>query len=279
MSDSITQLRFPSGGLVPRLGQGTWHMGENRKNFKKEIDSLKVGLDLGMSLIDTAEMYADGGAEEVIAGAINGRREEVYLISKVYPHNATRSGVAEACERSLRRLGTEYLDLYLLHWPGPVPLEETIDGFRALREAGKIRDYGVSNFDIDDMEEIAIVPGGDEVRANQVLYNLQRRGVEWDLLPWCQERGVIAMAYSPIEQGRLLSKLAVVARARGAAPAQIALAWLLRHEALVAIPKSGNPDHVRENHGALAITLTNDELRELDRPFQPPANKVSLQML
>ncbi|HKW52904.1 MAG TPA: aldo/keto reductase, partial [Stellaceae bacterium] len=225
-------LRLPSGDEVPVLGLGTWGMGEARRRRSDEAAALRLGLDLGMTLIDTAEMYGEGGAEEVVGQAIAGRRDEVFLVSKVYPHNATRQGTIAACERSLKRLGTDRLDLYLLHWRGAVPLAETLGGFAALKRAGKIRHYGVSNFGVSDMEELWSLPGGTETATNQVLYNLTRRGIEWALLPWCRERRVPIMAYSPIEQGRLLTKRALktIATRRGATPAQIALAWLLRRD-------------------------------------------------
>jgi diketogulonate reductase-like aldo/keto reductase len=259
-------------------------MGEFRGKRNSEIAALRLGLDLGMTLIDTAEMYGEGGAEEVVGEAIADRRAEVFLVSKVYPHNATRSGAVEACERSLRRLKTDYLDLYLLHWRGTVPLVETLAAFQDLRESGKIRDYGVSNFDVPDMEEAALLPGGDEIVTDQVLYNLVNRGIEWDLLPWCRERGIPIMAYSPIEHAsggrsalltnRVLKRIAV---RHDAAPAQVALAWLLKQN-VVAIPKASTPEHVRENRAALNLSLTNEDLKELDHEFPPPRRKQPLAM-
>ena len=272
-------LKLPSGKEVPVLGQGTWKMGEDSAECLSEIAALRLGLDLGMTLIDTAEMYGQGKSEELVAEAISGRRADVFLVSKVYPYNATRQGAVAACDRSLCRLKTEYLDLYLLHWRGSVPLAETIDTFQSLKAAGKIRDYGVSNFDREDMEEAAGVPGGQEIATDQVLYNLMRRGVEWDLLPWCRERRIPVMAYSPIEQGRLLSKVAALARRRGVTPAQIALAWLLHQEGVIAIPKASSQAHVQENRAALDLTLTDTELTELDRVFPPPRRKTGLEML
>ena len=260
-------------------------MGESRSERDDEIAALRLGLDLGMTLIDTAEMYGEGGAEEVVGEAIANRRAEVFLVSKVYPHNATRSGAVEACERSLRRLKTDYLDLYLLHWRGTVPLAETLAAFQSLRESGKIRDYGVSNFDAPDMEEAAFLPGGDEIVTDQVLYNLANRGIEWDLLPWCRERGILIMAYSPVEHasgGRsaLLANHALkrIAARHDAAPAQVAIAWLLQQN-VVTIPKASTLEHVRENRGALELTLTDEDLEELDLQFPPPQRKLPLATL
>ena len=276
---------LPSGRPMPVLGQGSWAMGEDPAAKRAEVAALRLGLDLGMSLIDTAEMYADGGAEEVVGAAIAGRRAEAFLVSKVYPHNADRRGVQAACERSLRRLGTDHLDLYLLHWRGTVPLAETLEAFEALKRAGKVRDFGVSNFDLEDMQEAAGLPGGKHVAANQVLYNLMRRGIEWDLLPWCQKHGIPIMAYSPLEsapdeQGRMLARpaLKAVAERHEASPAQIALAWVLRQEGVVAIPKAVQPAHVRANRAALDLVLSADDLAELDAAFPPPRRRVALEM-
>jgi diketogulonate reductase-like aldo/keto reductase len=260
-------------------------MGEDRAKRQAEIAALRLGLDLGMTLIDTAEMYAEGGAEEVVAEAIAGRRTGVVLVSKVYPHNATRRGAVEACGRSLQRLKTDYLDLYLLHWRGSVPLAETLEAFQSLKGAGKIRDYGVSNFDQSDMEEASALSGGDEIATDQVLYNLMHRGIEWDLLPWCRERGIPVMAYSPIghspsEQRGMLDhpRLKSVASRHGATPAQVALAWLLRQEGVVVIPKAASAAHVRENRAALDLTLTHEDLTELDQTFPPPRQKIPLEV-
>ena len=272
-------LALPSGKIVPILGQGSWKIGESSAKRSAEIAALRLGLDLGMTLIDTAEMYGQGGSEQIVGEAVGDRREEVFLVSKVYPQNADRKGVAAACERSLRRLKMDYLDLYLLHWPGSVPLSETLEGFQALKETGKIRDYGVSNFDRGAMEEAADLPGGKGIATNQVLYNLMRRGIEWDLLPWCLERSIPIMAYSPIDQGRLPRKLKPLAMRRGVSPSQIALAWLLRREGLIVIPKATNLAHVRENRAALNLTLTIDELAEIDRLFPPPRRKRGLEIL
>src|SRR5438093_3292613 len=227
----MRKLALPNGDAVPALGQGTWKMGESRSRRKDEVAALSLGLELGMTLIDTAEMYGNGGAEEIIAEVIKGRRREVFLVSKVYPHNASRAGVVAACERSLKRLRTDRIDLYLLHWRGSIPLAETIEGFERLTRDGKIRYHGVSNFDRTDMAEWVALKGGETVVADQVLYNLSQRGPEWDLVPWCRERGVAIMAYTPLGQGRMLGNrgLVEISRRRGATPAQIALAWLLRY--------------------------------------------------
>jgi diketogulonate reductase-like aldo/keto reductase len=273
-------LRLPSGRLVPALGQGTWRMGEDRAKRHAEIAALRLGIDFGMALIDTAEMYGEGAAEELIGEAIADRRKEVFLVSKVYPHNATRRGAVEACERSLRRLKADYLDLYLLHWRGAEPLEQTLEAFQRLKHAGKILDYGVSNFDTDDMAEADSLPGGHEIVTNQVLYNLMHRGIEWDLLPWCRQHGMPMMAYSPIEQGEMLDHLALklIASRHGATTAQVALAWLLHQPDVIVIPKAGKELHTRENHGALALTLTDQDLIEFDHAFPTLHGKVALEM-
>jgi diketogulonate reductase-like aldo/keto reductase len=272
---------FSSGVTVPALGLGTWQMGEHAKMAPIEVQSLKRGLDLGMTLIDTAEMYAEGGAETITGEAIAGRRDEVFLVSKVYPWNASRQGVIDACDRSLERLMTDRLDLYLLHWRGEHPLAETVAGFEELRRAGKIGAWGVSNFDLDDMQELLELPEGRNCMANQVLYNLSRRGIEYDLLPWCQERGIVVMAYSPIEQGRILRhpELIRIAKAYQATPAQVALAFLLERDGLVAIPKSANPQRVEENAEAAELDLSDEDLAALDAAFPPPERKHPLEMI
>ncbi|MFB9947236.1 aldo/keto reductase [Rhizobium puerariae] len=277
----IPTVTLPSGITVPALGLGTWNMGEDSRKARIEVDSLKRGLDLGMTLVDTAEMYAEGGAERITGEAISGRRDQVFLVSKVYPWNAGHKGVIEACERSLSRLGTDRLDLYLLHWRGEHPLAETVAGFEELRRAGKIRAWGVSNFDTDDMEELMNVADGRNCAANQVLYNLSRRGAEYDLLPWCQERGIVIMAYSPIEQGRLLrnGELIRIAKAYQATPAQVALTFLLERDGVIAIPKSANPDRVAENAGAAELELSEADWQALDAAFPPPDRKRPLEML
>ncbi len=278
---TVRTTELPSGEAVPVLGQGTWGLGEAVHPRKQEIEALQVGIDLGMTLIDTAEMYASGEAEKVVGEAIAGRRGEVFITSKVLPQHASKRGVTAACEGSLNRLRTDRLDLYLLHWRGTIPLQETLDGFAALVEAGKIRYWGVSNFDIADMQELDQLIGGADVATDQVLYNLTRRGIEFNLLPWCRERGIPVMAYSPIEQGRMLRSpdLQKIAARHQATPAQIALAWLLRLEKIIAIPRAGTPKHVRENRAALDLKLTSHDLKELDRAFPPPAEARPLEML
>ncbi|MBC8123772.1 MAG: aldo/keto reductase [Gemmatimonadaceae bacterium] len=270
-----------SSDAVPVLGQGTWGMGEDARRKQAEVASLRLGLDLGMRLIDTAEMYGEGGAEEVVGEVMAGRREEVFLVSKVYPHNATRRGAIAACERSLKRLGTDRLDLYLLHWRGNVPLAETLAAFDSLVSTGKIRHWGVSNFDPEDLQALRVLEGGQAVAANQVLYNLSRRGPEWDLLPRCREHEVMVIAYSPIEQGRILNEptLKAVAMRQEATPAQVALAWLLEQEGVVSIPKATQLEHVRENRAAADLQLTAADRVELDRAFPAPRGPVPLQML
>ena len=273
-------LNLRSGRSLPALGLGTWRMGEREQQRQAEVAALKRGLDLGMRLIDTAEMYGEGGAETVIAEAIAGQRESVFLVSKVYPQNASRQGVIAACERSLQRLKTDSLDLYLLHWRGSVPLSETLAAFQALQQAGKIRDYGVSNFDLDDMQEAERLSGGAAIATNQVLYNLMRRGIEWDLLPWCRQHQLPIMAYSPVEQGQLLRQTALqkIAQDLNATPAQVAIAWLL-HQNVIVIPKSSSIHHVEQNQMALELQMTPEVLNALDAAFPPPNRRMSLAML
>jgi diketogulonate reductase-like aldo/keto reductase len=280
-SKGIRTTKLPSGEAVPGMGQGTWGMGEDRSRRADEIAALRLGLDIGLTLIDTAEMYAGGVAEQVVGQAIAGRRADVFLVSKVLPNHATRRGTITACEASLRHLNTDHLDLYLLHWRETTPLDETLEGFEALVRGGKIRYWGVSNFDVSDMEDLVSLPGGGAVATDQVLYNLTRRGIELNLLPWCRERKTPIMAYSPIEQGRLLNNRALgrVARRLVATPAQVALAWVLRHPDVIAIPKASHIDHVRENRGALEITLSDADLAELDRALPRPSRPVALEML
>ena len=280
-NSDLPTVKLPSGETVPQLGQGTWHMGESGRARKDEVTALKLGLDLGMTLIDTAEMYGNGGAEEVVAEAVAGRRDECFIVSKVLAENSTRAGTIAACERSLKRLKTDRIDLYLLHWRGRPELEETVSGFEALLASGAIRAWGVSNFDVDDMEELVAVEGGAACASNQVLYNLRRRGIELGLLPWCRERGIPIMAYSPIEQGRLLRDRALtgVAIRHRATPAQIALAWVLRHTDMMVIPKATTLEHVRENRAALDIALTEQDLAELNRAFPPPKGRRPLELL
>jgi diketogulonate reductase-like aldo/keto reductase len=281
MPRSIPHVVLPSGATMPALGMGTWRMGERPRERAREVATLRLGIDLGMALIDTAEMYAEGGAEEVVGEAIAGRRDEVFLVSKVYPHNASRRGVVAACRRSLKRLSTDRLDLYLLHWRGDVPLAETIAGFETLREAGSIRAWGVSNFDRSDMEELLGVPGGGHCAANQVLYNLGCRGIEWDLLPLCRRHGIAVMAYSPFDEGRLLrnNRLRALAESAGVTPAQLALAWLLAQQHVATIPKAGDPAHVHDNCSALDLRLSQVLRAEIDRVFPPPSGPSALKMI
>jgi diketogulonate reductase-like aldo/keto reductase len=278
---SIKTVTLPSGERVPALGQGTWHLADNTATRAEELATLQLGLDLGATLIDTAEMYGEGRAEELVGEAIRGRRQEVFLVSKVYPHNATRGGMPAACERSLRRLNTDRLDLYLLHWRGAVPLAETMEALMALQQAGKIRHYGVSNLDLADMKELWSVPGGQGLATNQLLYNLARRGIEWELLPWLRERQVPIMAYSPLEQARLMrdARLRQFSRRHGLTPAQAALAWLLAKPDVMVIPKSSRRERLKENLGALDHSLSSAQLAELDGLFAPPGGPSSLEML
>jgi diketogulonate reductase-like aldo/keto reductase len=277
---AVRSLNLPSGDAVPVLGQGTWHMAEDPSQRYDEIAALRLGIELGMNLIDTAEMYADGGAEELVGEAIKGHRNEVFLVSKVLPQHATLQGTIEACNRSLTRLGVDKIDLYLLHWRGAVPLDETLEAFEMLRDAAKIRSWGVSNFDVADMEDLIDLGAGQEASTNQVLYNLEYRGIEFDLLPWCERRAIPVMAYSPIEQGQLLSHpvLKSVAKRHHVTPSQAALAWVLRRDKVCAIPRAGKPAHVRENRAALDIRLSERDLAELDRAFPPPTRKQPLAM-
>ncbi len=272
---------LPSGEEVPVLGQGTWGFGEDRARRDDEVDALRAGIDLGMTLIDTAEMYGDGAAEEVVGQALAGRRDQLFIVDKVLPHHATRKGTVEACENSLRRLKTDRIDLYLLHWRGPHPLAETLAGFEALQRAGKIRHWGVSNFDVADMEQVVKLAGTGACATNQVLYNLTRRGIEYDLMPWCEQRRIPLMAYSPLEQGRLMTDPAIgrIAAARRLTPAQVALAWVLRRDGLIAIPKAGTPSHVEQNRAALDLLLTPEEIAILDQTFPPPTRKMPLEMI
>ena len=280
----MTKMRttaLPGGANVPVLGQGTWRMGEARGKRSDEVNALRTGIDLGMTLIDTAEMYADGGAEEVVGEAIKGRRDDVFIVSKFYPQNATPQKMRQACDRSRKRLGTDRIDLYLLHWRGSVPLRQTLDGFGELLAAGKIRHAGVSNFDVDDSEELARLSGWEPVVANEVLYNLERRGPELDLIPWWWKRHRPTIAYSPIEEGLLTTKrhhaLASVASRHDATAAQVALAWTIRAPGVIAIPKAATVAHVKENRGAVDIKLTTRDLEELDASFAAPTEPVPLE--
>lgn len=277
----VRTTKLPSGEVVAALGQGTWGLAEGAHPRQEEIRALQTGIDLGMNLIDTAEMYALGSAEELVGDAIRGRRKEVFIVTKVLPSNASRKGTVAACERSLHRLRTEQIDLYLLHWRGEFPLQETVDAFEDLVQSGKIRYWGVSNFDLSDMKELEDLPGGADVTTDQVLYNLTRRGIEWDLMPWCHKHGIPIMAYSPIEQSRMLGHpvLQAIASRHHATASQVALAWVLREEGMIAIPRAGVPEHVRENRGALDLHLTKADLADLDRAFPPPHGPRPLEML
>ena len=279
MAAEAGRIELAPGLSVAAIGQGTWHMGERAARKDAEVAALRLGLDLGMDLIDTAEMYGEGGAEQVVGEAIAGRRDQVVLVSKVYPHNATRQGTIAACERSLRRLGTDRLDLYLLHWRGGVPLAETVEAMERLVETGKIRHYGVSNFDRADMNDW--VAAGGRAATNQVLYNLGRRGVEWDLLPWCSDHQISVMAYSPVEQGDLAKHkiLGGLATELGVSAAALALAWTLRLGNVAAIPKAVQPDHIRQNRAALDLVLQPALLAALDRAFPAPKGPEPLAML
>lgn len=272
---------LPSGEKFPAFGLGTWRMGESRAARKDEIAIVRYALERGVRLIDTAEMYGEGGAEEVIGEAIRGKRDGLFLVSKVYPHNASRKGTVAACERSLSRLGTDRIDLYLLHWTGSIPIAETLEGFMALRDAGKIRYFGVSNFDAEDLAGLWDAPGGSEIAANQLLYNLTRRGIEWETLPWMRSRDVPLMAYSPLEQARLLRspELQGFAQQHGMTPAQAALRWLLAQDDVMVIPKTTKPGRLDENIAALDIDLTAEQLAELDRLFPPPRSRAPLDVL
>lgn len=272
---------LPSGEKVPQLGQGTWYMGERAERRKAEADAIRLGVDLGLTLIDTAEMYADGGAEELVGEALAARRDEAFLVDKVLPSDASRHGTVAACDRALRRLRTDRIDLYLLHWRGRYPLAETVEAFVELRDAGKIRAWGVSNLDVDDLAELDEVPSGDQVATDQILYNLVRRGPEWDLLPRARRRGLPLMAYSPVEQGRLLDEPALreVADRHDATPAQIAIAWVLDHPGVSAIPKTATPARMAENRAALDVALTDDDRAALDAAFPPPDRKRRLEIL
>jgi diketogulonate reductase-like aldo/keto reductase len=278
----IRTIALPSGETIPALGIGTWNMGDRRRTRADEVAALNTSVDLGMSVVDTAEMYGSGAAETLVAEALGTRRSEIFLVSKVLPHHATRRGTVSACEGSLRRLNTDRLDLYLLHWRGGVPLDETLEAFTILQRDGKIRHWGVSNFDVDDMDElVGLDTGGERVATNQVLYNLTRRGIEYDLLPSSRARGVPVMAYSPLEQGRLLGHKTIVSIARrlDVTPAQVALAWVLREPDVMAIPKAAHADRVRENRAALDIELGAPDLAELDAAFPPPSRKIPLEMI
>jgi len=277
----MPQITLPGGEKVPAYGQGTWHMGESRGQRAAETAALKLGIELGITLIDTAEMYGSGVAEEIVAEAMGNNRDELFIVSKVLPYNASRQGTIAACENSLKRLKTDRIDLYLLHWRGSHPFAETLAGFEQLKRDGKIRHHGVSNFDHSDMEEWFKLSNGKSVASNQILYNLARRGPEFEVIPWCRERNISIMAYSPVDQGRMLGHkaLADVGARHGATPAQVALAWLQRQDGMIVIPKASRQEHVRENLGALDLKLTEQDLSDLDRAFPPPKGRTSLGML
>ncbi|PHR25671.1 MAG: oxidoreductase [Hoeflea sp.] len=281
MSNALPSVTFRDGQSVTALGLGTWHMGERSSEKAGEIRALQAGIECGMTLIDTAEMYANGGAEEVTGEAIRGRRDEIFLVSKVLPSNASHHGTIAACEASLKRLGTDHIDLYLLHWPGRHPLDGTIEAFEELRSSGKIGRWGVSNFDTVALRQLTALPHGYKCAANQVLYNLSTRGIEFDLLPWMTDNAMPLMAYSPLDEGRLLRHpgLGKLAKRLGLPPAQLALAFLLHRDNVIAIPKSSSPERVAENRAAADISLTKEQLAELDQIFPPPRAREPLQMI
>jgi diketogulonate reductase-like aldo/keto reductase len=278
---TMRAVALPSGDVMPVLGMGTWHLAEGRHPPEQELAALRLGLDLGMTLVDTAEMYGNGAAERLVGAAIDGRRDEVFLVSKVLPYNATRPGTAAACRRSLERLGTDHLDLYLLHWRGSIALEETVAGFLDLQRDGLIRHWGVSNFDVRDIADLARVAGGERFETDQVLYNLAHRGIEWDLLPLCVESGRPVMAYAPLGQGELLGHpvLRGIGARRRATSAQIALAWVIAHAGVSAITEAGTPEHVQQNRAALDLRLHPEDLAELDAAFPPPSRPQPLEVI
>ncbi|MEV0725428.1 aldo/keto reductase [Micromonospora purpureochromogenes] len=280
MTLAMHAITLPSGQTMPVLGQGTWYLGESPAKRRDETAALRTGLDLGMTMIDTAEMYGDGSSEELVGEAIVGRRDEVFLVDKVLPSNASRRGAVQACRRSMQRMGVDHIDLYLLHWRGSHPLAETIEAFSELVDAGDIGQWGVSNFDLSDMTDL-MDAGGESCATNQILYNLTRRGPEYDLLPWLSEHDIPVMAYSPIEQGRLLGhpQISEVAARHDVTPAQVALAWVLRHETIAAIPRSSDPEHTRENAEALDLHLSEEDIAALDTAFPPPTGPQPLEML
>ena len=280
MNPPIPAVALSDGTEVPALGLGTWHMGESVRRRASEVAALAAGIALGMTLIDTAEMYGDGGAEEAVGDAIAGRRDQVFVVSKVYPHNAGARSAIAACERSLRRLRTDRLDLYLLHWRGSIPLAETVGAFERLRHQGKILRWGVSNFDVDDLVELLALPEGRRCAANQVLWHLGERGAEWALAPLCRSHRIPLIAYCPLGEGALMQDRRLLAIARGidAAPAQLALAWLIGRGA-IAIPKSGNVEHLRENRSAASLQLSPSTLAAIDAAFPPPAGATSLSVI
>jgi diketogulonate reductase-like aldo/keto reductase len=283
----MTNVTFQNGQSWPALGLGTWRMGESTHEQAAEVAAVRLALELGIRVIDTAEMYGEGGAEQVVGRALAEAlragtlaRDELFVVSKVYPHNASRSGVIAACERSLKRLGLDHVDLYLLHWRGTHALRDTVAGFEALRERGRIRQWGVSNFDVDDLEELMTTPGGTACAANQVYYSLGQRGVEFDLLPWQRRRAMPLMAYCPLDQGRLAgdAELSRIGARHGVSAAQVALAWVLGQCGVIAIPKAVREAHVRANLAAASLPLTDSDRHALDARFTPPQGKSPLAM-
>jgi diketogulonate reductase-like aldo/keto reductase len=279
-ASGIRTVSLPNGTTIPALGMGTWYMGEVPARHDTELAALRAGIESGLTLVDTAEMYGDGAAEVLVGEAIAGRRDEVYLVSKVLPGHASLRGTVAACQASLRRLGTDHLDMYLLHWRGRYPLAETVEAFESLRRSGLIGCWGVSNFDASDMDELVAVPGGDQVQTDQVLYNAARRGPEYDLLPWCRQAGIPLMSYSPVDHGELLAHPAMLemARSKGVTSAQLAIAWALRLPGVCAIAKASTPEHMIENREAAELALSDADLARLDRVFPPPSRKVPLEM-
>ena len=277
----MKRVALPSGETVPALGQGTWYFGEDPDRRQEEIASIRRGIDLGLTLIDTAEMYGEGLSEQLVGEAIAGQRDKVFIVSKVYPHNASRRAMHTACNNSLKRLRIDAIDLYLLHWAGEVPIDETVEAFEALKRDGKIRHWGVSNLDLEQMKMLWSQSGGQAVQTNQVLYNLGQRGIEWDLLPWLRQHRIPVMAYSPFEHGRLLRSraLAAFARKHVMTPAQVAIAWLLAQDGVIAIPKTASVKRLEENAAALERRLTQAQLRELDSLFPPPDGPSPLAMI
>jgi diketogulonate reductase-like aldo/keto reductase len=278
---TIRTVPLPNGTTMPALGMGTWYLGEQPARHDTELAALRTGIEIGLTLIDTAEMYGEGAAEELVGQAVAGRRDDIYLVSKVLPHHATRQGTVQACQASLRRLGTDHLDMYLLHWQGRVPLAETVQGFEELVQAGLIGCWGVSNFDAPDLDRLVSVPGGDRVQTDQVLYNLGRRGPEYDLIPRCRQAGMPLMAYSPVDHGRLLEHSAVrdMATVKGVTPAQLAIAWVLRIPDVSVVAKASTRAHVLENRAAMEISFSQAELEQLEAMFPPPSSKEPLDML
>ncbi len=278
-------VKLPGGVTLPALGMGTWRMGESGATKAGDTAAVRQAVEVGYRLFDTAEMYGEGGAESMLGQALGEamragdvRRDELVIVSKVYPHNAGRESAVAACERSLRRLGLDQLDLYLLHWPGSIPLAQTVEAFERLRDAGRLREWGVSNFDTDDMQALWAVDGGARCAANQIWYSVSQRGAEFDLLPWMRERGLPLMAYSPIDQAALAADrtLAAIGRCVQASAAQVALAWAMRAGDVIAIPKAVKVDHQRDNLASTRLTLDAEAISAIDRSFPAPGRKRSL---